>query len=346
MCINTLDNLYKKDGCLHMEMEIGKVPNDVLEKIVFSNIKNKREEVLVSAGIGKDCAVIDFEKYGCIVSTDPITGATKNIGSLAVNISCNDIASSGAEPIGVLMTILIPPKTKEEDLEHIMKDASEAAKKLNVEIVGGHTEVTDAVNRVVITTTVIGRQIKDKLLLPESTEVGDKILLTKTAGIEGTSIIANEIKEKLKGEISDELIQEAIALGDSVSVVKEGLICGKIGVRYMHDITEGGVLGAVWEAGKATGKGVFIDKDLIPLEKSTIEISKLLNIDPYKLISSGSMLIVSPSKNVDTIVESLKNEDIRCTVIGEIVESGIKIKQNGEIIDIDAPESDELYKVI
>ncbi|WP_041701365.1 AIR synthase family protein [Gottschalkia acidurici] len=327
-------------------MEIGKVPNEVLEKLVFSNIKNKREEVLVSAGIGKDCAVLDFEKYGCVVSTDPITGATHNIGSLAINISCNDIASSGAEPIGVLMTILVPPKTTEAELEDIMRQAGETSKKLNIEIIGGHTEVTDAVNRVVITTTVIGRQLKENVLNAEESIIGDKILITKSAGIEGTAIIANELKEKLEGKVSVELLEEAIELNDSISVVKEGMISSKIGVRYMHDITEGGVMGAIWEASKATGKGVLVNKDSIPLKKSTIEICKVLDIDPYRLISSGSMLIVAPNKNVDILKEELKKENIECTVIGEIVEDGIKMKEKDQILNIDPPGSDELYKVI
>ena len=144
-------------------MEIGKLPNDVLEKIVLSNIKNKRKEVLVRAAVGEDNAIIDFGKELCVMSTDPITGATKGIGKLAVHISCNDVATSGAEPLGVLMTILAPPSTTEEDLGKIMKDAGEVAEELNIEIIGGHTEITDAVNRVVISTTVIGKQYREKL---------------------------------------------------------------------------------------------------------------------------------------------------------------------------------------
>ena len=113
-------------------MEIGKLPNDVLEKIVLSNIKNKREEVLVRAAVGEDNAIIDFENNLCVMSTDPITGATKDIGRLAVHISCNDVSTSGAEPIAVLMTILAPPNTTEKDIENIMKEAGEVAKEINV----------------------------------------------------------------------------------------------------------------------------------------------------------------------------------------------------------------------
>lgn len=327
-------------------MEIGKVPNDVLEKIVFSNIKNKRKEVLVDAGVGKDCAVVDYGEYACVVSTDPITGASKNIGSLAINISCNDIASSGAEPIGALMTILIPPGTRESELECIMRQAGEEAEKLNIEIVGGHTEVTDAVNKIVITTTVIGKQLKSSVIDPNNVKIGDKIIITKTAGIEGTSIIANELSEKLEKILPKELLEEAKSLGEKISVVKEGLIGGRVGVSYMHDITEGGVLGAVWEASFAIKKGVKIKKSLIPIEKSTVEISRVLDIDPYKLISSGSMLMIVSNDKLNQLKNELDVENIECSIIGEVVESGILIEVDGSVTEIDSPESDELYKVL
>ena len=327
-------------------MEIGKVPNDVLEKIVFSNIKNKRKEVLVDAGVGKDCAVIDYGEYACIVSTDPITGASKNLGSLAINVSCNDIASSGAEPIGALMTILIPPSATEEDLECIMRQAGEEAEKLNIEIVGGHTEVTDAVNKIIISTTVIGKQLTKDVIDPKNVNIGDKIIITKTAGIEGTAIIAHELYEKLEGKVSKELLEDAKALSEKISVLKEGLIGGKVGANYMHDITEGGVLGAIWEASCATGKGVLVHKDLIPVERATFEISKVLNIDPYRLISSGSMLMIISGENLETLSTELKNEDIDFAVIGEVVESGTKIVIDGERTNIDPPGGDELYKVV
>lgn len=327
-------------------MEIGKVPNELLEKIVFSNIKNKRSEVIVDAGIGKDCAVIDYGNNACVVSTDPITGASKNLGSLAINISCNDIASSGAEPIAALMTILIPPSATIEDLECIMKEAGEEASKLNVDIVGGHTEVTDAVNKILISTTVIGKQPTKNVLNPKNIEYGDKIIITKTAGIEGTAIIAHELYEELKGKISDELLSEAKKLSEKVSVVKEGLIGAKVGVNYMHDITEGGVLGAVWEASNAIEKGVLIHKELIPLEESTKVISKLFNIDPYKLISSGSMLMIISDDKLEKLKRELDKENILFSVIGEVVKSGISIEEDGAITKIETPGSDELYKVV
>ena len=275
-----------------------------------------------------------------------ITGATKDIGSLAIHISCNDVAASGSEPIGVLLTILAPPETTEKDIENIMIDAGKAAKEINIEIMGGHTEITNAVNRVVINTTVIGKQDKAKLLNPKEIEIGDKVLITKYAGIEGTSIIAKELEQQLIGKIGKEKLEIAKNMDSMLSVVTEGMICGEIGVNYMHDITEGGVLGAVWEGAKAIGKGIKIYEDLIPVSPVSKEIMNILDINVYKLISSGSMLIVAKEEKLKAIKERLTKLDIKITVIGDVIEEGVSLEKNGKTFEIEPPGSDELYKAL
>ena len=327
-------------------MEIGKVPNELLEKIVFSNIKFKREEVLVSAAIGEDNGIIDFGEYVCVVSTDPITGTTKDIGRLAVHISCNDVSTSGAEPIGILLTILCPPETTEQDLEIIMRDASKAAAEINVEIIGGHTEVTDSVNRVIISTTVIGKQLKSKLPNYDDIKIGDKIVITKYSGIEGTSIIAKELEDKLKGIIGEERLDAAKKMDSMLSVVKEGIAAGKHNAKYMHDITEGGVYGAAWEASVATKKGILIYENQIPFMDITLEIASILNINPYRLISSGSMLMIIGEEDLRLLQQELNQYNIKATAIGEIIEDGIYLIKDGVKSEITPPESDELYKAL
>ena len=327
-------------------MEIGKLPNDVLEKIVFDNIKNKREEILVGSGIGEDNAIIDFGEEVCVMSTDPITGATQDIGKLAIHISCNDVASSGAEPIGALLTVLVPPSTTEEDLKHIMSDAGEASRELNIEIMGGHTEITDAVNRVVISTTVIGKQKKENMIDLSKVSVGDKVLITKYAAIEGTSILAKELEDKLKDKLDNDKIIEAQNMGSLISVVKEGAILGEIGVNYMHDITEGGILGAVWEGAIAVNKGIKIYENLIPMKDVTRELTTILDIDPYRLISSGSMLVIAKGDKIPEIEDRLSMENINIAVIGEIIDKGVYMDKNGTIEKILPPTSDELYKAL
>ena len=186
-------------------LNIGKLDSELLKKIIFNNITFKRPEVLTRPGIGEDCAVMDYGEYECILSTDPITAAVENIGHLAVHISCNDIASNGIEPVGLLLAVMLPVGTTKEQVEEMMKQAGATSEKLGVEIIGGHTEITPAVNQPVIVSTAIGRGVKGMSQSAGDMQVGDGIFITKCAGIEGTAIIAGE--KNLSDILTDEEIE-------------------------------------------------------------------------------------------------------------------------------------------
>lgn len=327
-------------------MEIGKVPIKVLKEIIFSNIKHRRPEVLVRPGIGEDCAVIDFGKYVCVMSTDPITGAIKDIGSLAVHISCNDIASSGVEPLGVMLTAMAPPGTTKEDLDYVMADANKAAASINVEIIGGHTEITNSVNRMIISATAMGKQLKDKLILTRGAEVGDAVFMTKHAGLEGASIIAKDLERQLKDKIDHDIIKIAQDFVKDISVVREGILAGSIGVHSMHDATEGGILGALWELAEASGVGIEVYGDSINIRRETLEICRALSIDPMKLISSGVMVMTIPEDKKGLLIDAFHGEGIELTEVGKITDKERVLIKNGEKLKLLPPDADELYKVI
>lgn len=327
-------------------MVTGKLSNDMLENVVLKYITHKRKDILVGAAVGEDNALVDFGDEVAILSTDPITGAIHDIGKIAVHISCNDVATSGGTPIGLLLTILAPPDISYEDISKIMKDAAEAAEELDVEIMGGHTEITEAVNKVVISATVIGRIKKDKLQSSKEINVGDKILMSKFAAVEGTSILLNDLEVFFKDKMDKDMILEGQGYGRLLSVLEEGKIGGKIGLNYMHDITEGGVLGAVWEAQKAIKKGVKIYKNLIPIKDVTKELCNLLDINPLRLISSGSMLMIANDEQLQLLKEEYEISGIDLTIIGEIIDEGIISDNNGDIEIIEPPIADELYKVL
>jgi hydrogenase expression/formation protein HypE len=326
-------------------MEIGKVPNSTLERIVFNKLMKNRSEVMIRPGIGMDCTAVDFGSYACVMSSDPITGTAKEIGKLAVHINCNDIASCGVEPLGLLVTILCPAGSTEEDLEMIMSQLASAAQSVNVDILGGHTEITNAVTRFVITCTAVGRCIKDKLITTDGARDGDSLVITKHAGLEGASIIAHEKESELKEALGEETVNEAKSFIEQISVVKDGLTAAGFGVNAMHDVTEGGILGAVWEICEASGKGADIYAENIPVNMSTKKICEYYNIDPLRLISSGCMLI--SASDGEGLVKRLNSEGIMASVIGKLNDTGKKrlITADGSF-DIESPGSDELYKVL
>jgi hydrogenase expression/formation protein HypE len=329
-------------------LKTGKLDSRLLEEIVFKNIKFKRPEVITRPGIGEDCAVIDFGAYECVMSTDPITAAVNEIGRLAVHISCNDIASNGIEPLGIMLAVMLPEGTTEEQVEEIMKQAAQTSEELGVEIIGGHTEITPAVVKPVIVSTAIGRGAKWSSQQAENMKPGDYILMTKQAGLEGTGIIAGDFKEELSRLLTEEEFREASEMLQKVSVVKEGVIAGRIGTAGMHDITEGGILGAVWEMCDIAETGAEVWIDQVPVAEVTKKVCDHYDIDYLRLISSGSMLIMVHPEKKDLMERELSNAGIPVACIGRICEKaeGVRMVVGDEKIVIAPPASDELYKVV
>jgi len=324
-------------------MKVGKLNWDDLKQIIDNNKSVVRSDVRIRSGIGEDCSVINFGDYECVVSTDPITGADKNIGKLAVHINCNDIASCGVEPIGILVTILAPPSATIDDIKNIMAEIDAETKKLNVEILGGHTEVTTAVNRIVVSCTAIGKGKARDAVATSGAKLGDEIIVTKLLCMEGTSIVVNDHLGKVRGFLTQKEIEEAKEYVNSISVVNEGRIAGRFGVNSMHDITEGGVLGALWEVAQASNLGFKVYNDKMPISEITYKVCAKLNIDPLKFISSGSMLItVDPEKG---LVDKLNSNGVQATIIGRMTKSeGILVVDKIEK-EVLPPTRDELFSI-
>ncbi len=329
-------------------LKAGKLDSDLLKKIVFDKITFRRPEVLTRPGIGEDCAVVDFGSYDCVMSTDPITAAISDIGRLSIHISCNDIASNGIEPLGIMLAVMLPVGTTEEDIEEMMRQAGEVSERLGIEIIGGHTEITPAVNKPVIVSTAIGRAPKSGSQQADQLVPGDYIMITKSAGLEGSGIIACDFEEELKKVLTDDEIAEAKSLLDHVSVVTEGVAAGKIGTHGMHDVTEGGVLGAVWELCQIAGTGAEVWIDEIPVKEVTKKICTHFDIDYLRLISSGCMVIMVPPEKKDAMKAAMDAVGVESSYIGIITEpdKGIIMKTGGTVAEVAPPASDELYKVV
>lgn len=329
-------------------LKTGKLDSELLEKIVFNNIKFKRPEVLTRPGIGEDCAVVDFGSYECIMSTDPITAAISEIGRLSIHISCNDIASNGIQPLGIMLAVMLPVGTTEEQIEEMMRQAGEASEELGVEIIGGHTEITPAVTKPVIVSTAIGRGEKWASQHSENMRSGDFIMITKSAGLEGSGIIACDFEDQLQEVLTQEEIEKAKSLLGRVSVVKEGVTAGEVGTHGMHDVTEGGVLGAVWEMCQIAGTGAELWVDQVPVEPVTRKICDYFDIDYLRLISSGCMIIMVAPDKKEEMENAMKDAGVEASYIGVIKEpsAGVCMKINEELIEIAPPASDELYKVV
>jgi len=342
-------------------MKTGKLTNEQLSSLVLSKLPKLSENTLVGADIGADCAWINMGDRLMVISSDPITAGGMQSGTLTVHVSCNDIAACGVRPSGILIDIIAPPSATEEDLSEIVSQASAEAGKLGVDIVGGHTEVSDSVKTFVVISTAFGIVEKDHPVPRGKARAGDKLIQTKMSGIEGSYIAATEHKSKLFGKVPSEYIDEASSYNKLISVVNEGAAAGALrsssdeknryGYYYgaanlMHDVTEGGVLGAAYEMAHFSGLGITVDEKAIPISGATEAICKALDINPLRLISSGSLLIASSEP--DRIIEALKEAGVDAYVIGEFTdaESGYKLTdKNGRTNDMAPPGADEIYRI-
>lgn len=317
-----------------------------MKRSVLRQLHNRRDEVLLGAGVGEDCAALTLEADEVFVmSTDPITGTGKEMGSLAVITTANDLASSGAEPVGVMLTILLPEESEEALLKEIMRDAEATCEKFHMQILGGHTEVSAAVNRPVISVSGVGKVKKDAMIKTGGARPGMDIVVSKWIGIEGTVILAKERERELLGRYATTFIDRSKDLDAYISVLSEAAVAARSGVSAMHDITEGGIFGALWEMAEASGVGLEIDLKKIPVRQETIEICEFFGINPYELISSGSMLMAAADGNL--LVNELKKAGIPATIIGKATAGNDRVLLNeDERRFLEPPKTDELYKVV
>ncbi len=327
-------------------MKIGKVSAARLEKTVLNKISHHRKDILVNSGVGEDSAVVDFGDEVLAISSDPITGAGQNAGYLAVHVACNDLAAAGASPIGIQVVLLLPPETTDEMISSLMTEINETACSLDVQVLGGHTEVLSEVSKAIIVITAIGRADKEKYVATGGAKAGDEILLTKGVGLEGAMILAGDYgKHLLEQGVSPQAIKEALDYQHELSVLPEGLLAASHGVNSLHDITEGGLYGAIKEVARAADCGFHLMPSAEIVRPAVAEICSKLDLNPLALISSGSMLITLPE--AEALQDKLEKIGIKSFKVGRIIaEKKNLITIDDEIKDFDWDGEDELWNFL
>jgi hydrogenase expression/formation protein HypE len=301
-----------------MKLQAGKVPVDILKDVVFKNLGVNRSEVILGPAAGVDGAVLDMGSKNAIVSMDPITGAVERIGMEAININANDVATFGVEPAFFFSCIMLPENVDSRIIEKISTQMHNAAKELGIAIVGGHCEVTPGLANPIVVGCIMGLTEKGKYVTAAGAKTGDKIILTKTAGIEGTAILATDREEQLKKVFNQTLLDGAKHFYNQISVVKDALTAYRTGgVHAMHDPTEGGILNGIHEMADAANLGARVFEEKITVEPETAKICRYYEIDPLQLISSGALLIAADPEAAPKIIDNLAKEHIYADVIGE-----------------------------
>lgn len=331
-------------------LSVGKLEPDLLKQLVFSCLGAANSRVILGPKIGEDASVIDFKDKVLVVHSDPITGAVENIGWLAVNIVANDIATRGVKPLWMLIVLLLPRNMDSAKLKHITLEIDKAAKELGIAIVGGHSEVTPGIKRPIIVATAMGESQKGKLVQSSGAKVGDQVILTKGAAIEGTAILASELAESLQRKINSKIVKNAQKFIKKISVVEDALTAVKVGgVHAMHDATEGGVAAGLQEIAWASNVSIVAYEEKIPVYEETKLICQALKIDPLKTIGSGALIISASPGKTREIVDALREKGIGVSVVGEIVDKSrgsYILRRDGTKLDLSEPVKEELWRVL
>jgi hydrogenase expression/formation protein HypE len=333
-----------------MKLPHGKIPVDLLKEVVFKNLGIVRPELVLGPSAGIDGAVIEVGNRSLIVSMDPITGALERIGWLAVNVNANDIATFGVEPAFLFSCILLPEGAERKTVETICVQMDKAARKLGIAIAGGHCEVThDLANPIVVGCTV-GIAEKGKYVTAAGARNGDKLILTKSAGIEGTAVLASDREEQLARTMNIKTLQKAKKFFSQTSVVEDAITAFRTGgVNALHDPTEGGIIGGIHEMAEASRLGVRVFEERIPVRPETMTICKFFKINPLRLVSSGALLIAAKPKAADSIIENLKQKEIQASIIGDFLrgqENRTWINRSGKSQPLPRSTSDHLWRAL
>lgn len=328
-------------------MKIGKLPESALKRSVIKQAKVNKEKFLVGSGVGMDYGAIPAgtgEAFVC--STAPVTGSRKDIGVKAIKAVANNIAVSGADPVGITVTILLPNKTEESVLRDLLKEIAAYAKAEGMAILNGHTEVMEAVKEPVITITGIGKGKRDKLISAAGAKPGQEIVMTKYAGAYGTAVIAREQEEALLTRYPMSFLREAQKMETMYSIVEEAKVVRAFSVTAMHDVSECGVYGALWEIAAASKVGLEIDLAKVPMKQHTVEICEFFDLNPYMLRGNGSLLLTTDQGGI--LVDALMTAGIPAAVIGHITDNQDKVVIYGEDADrrfLEPPRRDEIYRI-
>lgn len=315
---------------MEMKLRSGKAGENVLDRSVFKRIHavyNKGEQVTMSA--------------------DPVTLAVSAIGEYAVYAAVNALSAEKILPTCLRPVILLPPETEESRLREIMDQISRACASQELVIEGGHTEITSAVTRPVVTGCCTGVPMAGNCTEEPESPCARQIVMTKWAGMEGSCILAQE-REDLQKVFPETLLHRMRSLGGLLSVKKEAVICAEEGAHHLTDLSESGFYAALWRLSKKAQRGLRVDLKSVPVLQETIEIANYFDIDPYRMRSAGSLLAVTD--DAERLTARLAESGIYAVRIGELSpdpKDHDKILTNGEEIRyLDLPQPDELLKIM
>jgi hydrogenase maturation factor len=328
-------------------LPLGKLPLPLLQSFL-KELPVNDPDVLVGPGIGEDAAIIRFGNQTLVFKTDPITFAVEDIAWYLVTINANDIACMGGIPRYMLVTMLLPQGATTPRTAHkIFSGLKDACVAHGITLVGGHTEITYGIDRPIAIGFMIGVLSEYGMVRTSGARPGNTILLSKSIPLEATSLLAREVPERLGLDESTISRARRLIYEPGISVVNEARIAlSQGGVTAMHDPTEGGLATGLLEIATASGFGLEVSYERIPILDLSDAILSPFSIDPLGALASGSLLVCCEEKSAPKILKAWEEASIKGTTIGTITESKeLILIREGRSCPLPVFKTDEITKV-
>ncbi|PWB67001.1 MAG: AIR synthase [Deltaproteobacteria bacterium] len=336
--------------------EIGKVSPDIFEQIILPRLGRRHPEILVGPRHGVDVGIVDLGNGQVMVTTtDPIFVVPpygwERSGWFAVHILASDAATSGIRPRYITMDLNLPLSMTREEFEALWAAMHRECDKIGMAVLSGHTGRYQGCEYPMIGgATVIGIGPKDRYVTPAMARPGDVVIVTKGAAIEAAGLFAVTFPRRVAERYGEKAAREAEEIFWQMSIVEDALTAVEAGVREdgvtsMHDATECGVWGGLFEVAQASGVGMTVDKEKIIVQDAVRKVCDLFGIDPYSSISEGTLILTCRPHKAQEVIRRLGDKGIPATMVGEIVESqnGMRVFEQGIAHELKHPEVDPFW---
>ncbi len=339
-----------------MDDKLGKIDHRIFEDLIQAKCGHERKEVLTGPRFGTDVSVIDLQGgMAMAVTSDPLS-LIPSLGLeesawLSVHLITNDMATTGFAPMYGQFILNLPATFSKEDFKTYWDYIHKFCTRLGVAITGGHTGFIEGQNSTIAGGgTFFTIAPRAQILTSSNAEPGDVILVTKQCAISSSSILAMSFPKTVRNKLGEEAYQEACGMFYQTSSLDDALTAVGKQNRYneitaMHDVTEGGVMGAIYEMACASGNGAVVYNDQVPVGRIPDAVCRLFSIDPRYCVGAGSMIITCKKDKVPLIINRLNEADIPCCPVGEVKEkeAGIKVAENNKETDLIYPEEDPYW---
>ena len=335
--------------------EIGKISPQIFNELIFPRLGAKNDSIIVGPQHGVDVGILDIGGKAVAITADPVfivpEYGWERAAWFAIHIISSDAVTSGLRPKFLSIDLNLPMEMTKEQLDTVWKTMHSECEKLGIAVICGHTARYDNCHYPMVggaTMLAIGE--KDEYVTPRMAKAGDKIIITKGPAIEATGILATMFPERIEKEFGRDFSQKVQQIFFKMSVVEDALTAISVGVRdngvtAMHDATECGIWGGLYEIAQAADLGVRVDKEQIVVEDGIEEICRSFNIDPYASISEGTLIISCREHKAQDVVEALTKKGIKCSVVGELMppDKGMVLIEGGRETKLEHPIVDPFW---